>query len=152
MIRHHCIEPRFVTEVPRVLESGVLYISTEYETAVHRCCCGCGLEVVTPLTPTDWKLTTHSNTVSLWPSVGNWNLPCKSHYVIRRNRVIEAAPWTPNMIESEIRRDKVAKASYYGQQVRADASADAKSNSHDSPQVPARAEGWPAQLLRWIFG
>ncbi|MCG5078259.1 DUF6527 family protein [Paraburkholderia tagetis] len=152
MIRHHRIEPRFVTEVPRDLESGVLYISTEYGTAVHSCCCGCGQEVVTPLTPTDWKLSMHGNTVSLWPSVGNWNLPCKSHYVIRGNLVIEAAPWTPKKIESEIRRDKAAKASYYSHQAKGDSSADAKRDSNDRPQVPARAEGWLARLLRWIFG
>lgn len=152
MILHHRIAPRFVTEVPRDLDSGVLYISTEYGTAVHRCCCGCGQEVVTPLSPTDWKLSIHGNTVSLWPSVGNWNLPCQSHYVIRRNRVIEAVRWTPNMIESEIRRDKAAKASYYSQQARADANAGVKSNSHDSLHLSGKAEGWLARLLRWIFG
>ena len=141
-----------MTEVPRDLDPGVLYISTEYETAVHRCCCGCGQEVVTPLTPTDWRLSRHGDTVSLWPSVGNWNLPCRSHYVIRRNRVIESAPWTPNMIDSEIRRDKAAKASYYAQQAEGDASEDAKSNTHDNPQVPAEAKGWMARLLRWICG
>ncbi|MEX3968641.1 DUF6527 family protein [Paraburkholderia sp. EG286B] len=152
MIRHHRIEARFVTEVPRDLDSGVLYISTEYGTAVHRCCCGCGQEVVTPLTPTDWKLSTHGNTVSLWPSVGNWNLPCRSHYVIRRNRVIEAGPWTQGRIESEIRRDKAAKASYYSQQAAGDASAGAQSTSHDGAQVPEIAGGWLARLLRWLFG
>src|SRR5471032_2965725 len=114
MIRHKRLEPRFVTEVPRELQAGVLYISMEYATALHKCCCGCGEEVVTPLTPTDWKLSFDGVAVSLWPSVGNWNLPCKSHYVIRNNGVLESGAWTPQMIDAEIRRDKVAKARYYG--------------------------------------
>lgn len=44
---------RFVRNAPRELEPGVLYISMEYATAVHSCCCGCGERVVTPFTPTD---------------------------------------------------------------------------------------------------
>jgi hypothetical protein len=28
-----------------------------FRTAAHCCCCGCGEEVVTPFTPTDWSMT-----------------------------------------------------------------------------------------------
>lgn len=112
-MRHHKLEPRFVQAVPRTLEEGVLYVSMEYGTVVHSCCCGCGLEVVTPLTPTDWHLTYDGEAVSLWPSVGNWNLPCQSHYVINRNRVIESGRWSRERIEGERRRDKEAKAKFY---------------------------------------
>ena len=52
MIRFHSLEPRFVVTIPQALEPGVLYVSMEYGTVVHSCCCGCGLEVITPLTPT----------------------------------------------------------------------------------------------------
>ena len=45
-MRHHTLEHRFVRNVPRELEPGVLYISMEYATAVHSCCCGCGERVV----------------------------------------------------------------------------------------------------------
>jgi len=41
MIRHLSLEHRFVRNVPRELESGILYISMDYATAVHSCCCGC---------------------------------------------------------------------------------------------------------------
>ncbi len=30
-----------------------LYISIPYVTAAHKCPCGCGEEIVTPLSPTD---------------------------------------------------------------------------------------------------
>jgi len=113
MIRHQAIEPRFVKTVPRQLEPGVLYVSVEYGTVVHACYCGCGQEVVTPLTPTDWRMTYDGETVSLWPSVGNWNLPCRSHYVIDRNLVVEQGAWSQARIEAEYRRDKAAKWSFY---------------------------------------
>lgn len=113
MIRHTVLSPRFVKGIPRNLEPGVLYVSTEYGTVVHSCCCGCGHEVVTPLSPTDWQLTNNGGAISLWPSVGNWNLPCRSHYVIRGNRVIEAEPLKKAKIENEQKRDKAAKARFY---------------------------------------
>lgn len=97
-MRHTQLEPRFVKGIPRDLEAGVLYVSMEYGTAVHSCCCGCGHEVVTPLTPTDWCLTFNGETISLWPSIGNWNLPCRSHYVIESNRVIGAGHWDRDRI------------------------------------------------------
>ena len=78
---------KFVEFVPNVLEKGVLYVSVTYGTASHLCCCGCGREVVTPITPTGWKLIFDGETVSLDPSIGNWNFPCRSHYWISNNRV-----------------------------------------------------------------
>ena len=113
MIQHHTVEPRFVKTVPRQLEPGVLYVSVDYGTVVHACCCGCGQEVVTPLTPTDWRMTYDGETVSLWPSVGSWNLPCQSHYVIDRNVVIEQGRWGRSRIEAEQRRDKAAKNAFF---------------------------------------
>jgi hypothetical protein len=114
VIRHRTLEHRFVRNVPRELESGVLYISMEYATAVHFCCCGCGERVVTPFTPTDWHMTFDGDSISLHPSVGNWNQKCRSHYVIQQSRVLEAGAWTNAQVEAERLRDKKAKASYYG--------------------------------------
>jgi len=45
-----------------------------------------------PLGPTDWKLTFDGESVSLYPSVGNWNFPCQSHYWIQENKVRWAPP------------------------------------------------------------
>jgi Family of unknown function (DUF6527) len=114
MIRYERLQHRFVQHVPTPLESGILYISMEYATAAHSCCCGCGEEVVTPFTPTDWNMTFDGEAVSLWPSIGSWTLACRSHYFIEGGRVIEAYPWSDREIEGERRRDKAAKARYYG--------------------------------------
>ena len=47
----------FVDYVPKQLDDGVLYVSIRFGTVVHRCACGCGEEVVTPLGPSEWTLT-----------------------------------------------------------------------------------------------
>ena len=43
---------KFVDKIPEEIEEGILYVSIPYETAIHKCCCGCGSEVVTPISPT----------------------------------------------------------------------------------------------------
>lgn len=114
MIRHLRLAHRFVTHIPSALEEGVLYVSVEYATAIHLCCCGCGEQVVTPLTPTDWALTFDGDTVSLWPSIGNWNFKCRSHYVIERSEVHSALPWSKSRIDNARSSDRLAKSRYYG--------------------------------------
>lgn len=131
-MRYHRLDHRFVTNIPRVLGPGILYISIEYATAVHSCCCGCGEEVVTPLTPTDWKLIFDGETVSLWPSIGNWSYACRSHYVIERNQVIAALPWSDKRIVNGRIRDKFAKASFFG------TAKSGAGNSTEPPELPGK--------------
>lgn len=74
------------------MEEGVLYISEEFNTAIHLCACGCGVEVVTPLGAGRWTLTRAGEgageEVSLSPSIGNFQIPCGSHYWITGNAVL----------------------------------------------------------------
>ena len=106
------IRAEFVEFVPERLDDGVLYISERYKTASHKCCCGCGEEVVTPLGPADWSIRVDGDRVSVHPSIGNWNFKCRSHYVIRRNQVV----WAGAMKEAQIAqvqvRDRVDKERY----------------------------------------
>lgn len=78
--------PVFTETVPSNPAPGNLYISMRYETAVHLCACGCGTKVVTPFGHRDWTLT-FNGSVSLSPSVGNGQQPCRSHYYVRHDRV-----------------------------------------------------------------
>lgn len=96
----------FIDRIPARLEEGVLYISLAYATAVHKCACGCGYEVVTPFSPTDWHMLFNGETVSLLPSIGNWSFQCRSHYWIERGRVA----WAPDMSDLEIKRVRSADA------------------------------------------
>jgi hypothetical protein len=84
----------FVEYIPDQLEDGTVYVSLKFATAVHKCCCGCGYDVVTPLSPNGWKLIYDGNSISLSPSIGNWSFPCKSHYWIINDTVKWARRWT----------------------------------------------------------
>jgi Family of unknown function (DUF6527) len=112
VIKTKQLQHRFVEIMPEKIESGILYVSIEYATAAHRCCCGCGEEVVTPFSPAQWLMTFDGDSISLHPSVGNWNLRCRSHYVVREGRVIEAPTWTKEQIEMGRKQDKDARTKY----------------------------------------
>lgn len=90
---------------PKELEEGVLYVSQKYKTAVHKCCCGCGEKVVTPLSPAHWQVRIANGAATLHPSIGNWGMACKSHYWIKNNRVVWAGKFSEAKIESVRKRD-----------------------------------------------
>lgn len=92
------LKHEFVKYIPDKPREGILYISREYRTATHLCCCGCGLVVVTPLNPAKWSISDHGNSVSLYPSIGNWSFPCQSHYWIDHGCV----KWAEQMSDKQI--------------------------------------------------
>lgn len=85
------LKPQIVETIPGKLEEGVLYVSLIYHTAIHKCACGCGNETVTPFSPLrpdlHWTFCMEGEFITLRPSIGNWNFPCRSHYYITRNKV-----------------------------------------------------------------
>lgn len=110
------MQHRFVEIIPDTVEDGVLYISLKYCTAIHKCVCGCGNEVVTPISPTDWKLIFDGKTVSLSPSIGNWSFNCQSHYWIKRNEIVYAREWDKEEIQFGRTNDEKRKAKYYNKE------------------------------------
>lgn len=81
------VTPEFVEFIPKDLQPNILYISEKYKVAVHLCLCGCGNKTVTPLGGgKNWELIKEKgDKVSLVGSVGNFQFPCKSHYIITNN-------------------------------------------------------------------
>ena len=100
---------RFVETIPEQLEARVLYVSMEFRTTMHLCCCGCGVSVVLPLRPTAWRMTFDGDSVTMAPSVGNWSFPCRSHYLIREGRVVWARDWSTDRIEANRRATLVER-------------------------------------------
>ena len=100
---------KFVELIPDVLEDNILYVSLEYCTAIHKCVCGCGNQVVTPLSPKGWQLLFDGDSVSLSPSIGNWEFPCKSHYWIVKNKIKYARRWSDWEIEQNREGSKSKK-------------------------------------------
>jgi Family of unknown function (DUF6527) len=112
-LKHNEIAFEFIENIPENLQDGMLYISTKYATAIHKCCCGCGNEVVTPLSPVQWSLVFDGDSISLEPSIGNWNFACRSHYWITRNKVRTARAWSEKKIEAGRARERAVKEIYY---------------------------------------
>jgi hypothetical protein len=124
----------FVERVPEQLSEGTLYVCIPYATVVHKCCCGCGNEVVTPLSSTEWRLTFDGESISLDPSIGNWSFPCQSHYWILNGHVGWARRWSEREIQAGRVRDRWKKERQFG----------GSTTSQEQPQSPEAGHG------RWL--
>lgn len=113
--------------MPSGLEPGVLYVSEKYKTAAHLCACGCGEKIRTQLGPLGWKFTNGRIGPSLYPSIGNWQKPCRSHYYIKRGIVV----WAQVFTEAEV---------LYGRQV--------EMQRRDAYILEKNLD-WRARLKRW---
>ena len=142
------LEPVFVEFVPEQLENGKIYVSEAYATASHRCCCGCGHRVITPLNSKGWRLTVNDGAVTLYPSIGNWSFPCRSHYWIKRNRVIASYPMTQEEVE-ELRRLDAADVEKYLDTFESTSVFDSADAGEQPASEPA---GILERLKRWWFG
>ena len=113
---------QFVEFIPDELQAGVLYISREYATAAHKCMCGCGSRIVTPLAeasaPKRWVMSFDGATVSLHPSIGNWSYPCQSHYWLRHGQVTWSRPWSTKEIMAARRHDALSDDRHHGKRGR----------------------------------
>lgn len=140
----------FVEFLPRDIQEGKLYISIPYATAIHKCCCGCGNEVVTPLSPTDWKLIFDGESVSLDPSIGNWSFDCRSHYWIKRNRIVWAEAWSEKQIEGCRAYDRLSKSKQYSrEQLAPEEPSIAETQTVSESQVPNGF--WSKLKALWPF-
>jgi len=144
------LKHEFVQYVPEVLEEGTLYVSFEYATAAHRCCCGCGNQVITPLSPTDWTLTFDGESVTLHPSIGNWSLPCQSHYWIRNNRTSWAGPMSKRDVDLGRARDLAMKKRYYTAPSEETCPPSAPDDAVDIKTTPKLRVGLWAWLKSWF--
>jgi Family of unknown function (DUF6527) len=124
-MKHSALTHQFVDYIPADPAEGTLYVSLTYNTAVHRCACGCGNKVATPITPADWQLSYNGETISLTPSIGNWGFPCRSHYWIDAGRIRWSGPWTPGQIAAGRAHDDHGRARYFAQRASGTSSAPA---------------------------
>jgi hypothetical protein len=106
---------QFVEFMPAEPHDGVLYVSVLYCTVVHRCACGCGHKVVTPIGPADWQLGFDGDGITLNPSIGNWAFPCRSHYWVTSNAIRWAPPWTDSQISRGRDRDNRTREKYFAE-------------------------------------
>jgi hypothetical protein len=145
-MKQSVFEHVFVEGVPPDLEEGKLYISMRYRTASHLCACGCGNKVVTPIKPAKWHLYFDGSSVSLWPSIGSWQLPCRSHYWIEQGKVRWSKPWTREQIGTGRVRDAKDLHRYYSGQTRASGTSTAREGRFPKSGLFARI--WNSLLRR----
>jgi len=103
----------FIDTIPDEIEEGVLYISTKFRVIIHSCCCGCKEKVVTPLSPARWKMTFDGSSISIYPSIGNWNSDCQSHYWIQNSEVKWALKWGDDEISEGKSFERKKREEYY---------------------------------------
>lgn len=70
-------------------------------------------QVVTPLSPTDWEIIFNGESITLYPSIGNWNLDCKSHYWIENSKVVWSRKWSDKEINAKRHQYFVEKRRFY---------------------------------------
>lgn len=148
MNRKRVLTHEFVEFIPEDMKDGTIYVSIPYATVAHRCCCGCGGEVFTPLSPTDWKLIFDGQSISLHPSIGNWNFACQSHYWIEHNAVKWDRRWSREEIDAGRTMDVQAKRQHYGgtdQQVIVDTEAAGPKAERSETKDTIRQK-----LLKWL--
>lgn len=126
-----CFRLERVHYMPQDLEAGVLYVSDEFSTAAHLCACGCRAKIRTPLGPTEWSVEEDAGGPTLWPSVGNWQRACRSHYVIRRGEVVWCETWTPEEIAAGRAAEEERRRAHYESR-------------------PTHQKGWCGRLWHWL--
>jgi len=87
-----------VEELPSTVDERIVYVSDEYELAVLKCACGCG-HTVTLLLGDGHRVRDVDGFADISPSIGVWDAPCRSHFLIRQGRVV----WSEDFSDSEIR-------------------------------------------------
>lgn len=92
MMKAKLFKLQFVDTIPYQLEEGLLYVSIPHNIVSHLCACGCERRVDTPLDSDEWKLTYDGESISLQPSIGNFDFPCRSHYWIINNKAVPVSP------------------------------------------------------------
>ena len=99
--------------IPKELEPRILYVSEEFEFTAHLCACGCGSKIRIPLGSTEWEFTDTKGGPTLFPSVGNWQQKCQSHYWITKGEIRWAPKWSPEEIAEGRRHEEERRQAYY---------------------------------------
>jgi len=81
---------KLVDRIPMQMEEGVVYHTEEFELAGLLCACGCGHRI-TLIVPDSHEVWDDGGYATIQPSLGVFDAPCKSHYVIRAGKV----QWLP---------------------------------------------------------
>lgn len=94
-----------VSKTPKELDPFTVYVNKEFEVASFLCACGCGHKV-TLLVPDGHSVENNGGFATVYPSVGVWDAPCKSHYYITGGRVDWCSSWSDEFIKKSMLRQR----------------------------------------------
>lgn len=92
-----------VERVPKQLDTGVVYYSEEFELAALLCACGCGHRT-TLLVPDSHQLASKGGFATVRPSIGAFDSPCRSHYIITDGEVHWLPAFSGHQIQTLMQR------------------------------------------------
>lgn len=104
---------KLIDHLPIKLEPEILYVSQEFEIAGHLCACGCGSKIITPLGVNEWSFSVCNGKPTLKPSIGNWQLPCQSHYWIEDGEILWSYKWSEDKIKAGRLAEEQRRKEYY---------------------------------------
>lgn len=88
-----------VDRIPKQLQPEVVYHTEEYELAGLLCACGCGHRI-TLLVPDSHEVFDEDGYATIRPSIGVFDAPCKSHYILSAGNV----QWLPAFTAAQAAR------------------------------------------------
>lgn len=142
------LKHQFVEFMPDVIQEGVIYISLEYKSVIHKCACGCGKEVNTPLHPTGWKLLYNGESISLNPSVGNWSFDCKSHYWITNSEIEWSLKWSNETIH-KVRTIENSERQEFYRNKNSENLDDDNTEVETTSVIKSKSKSWFQKLIFW---
>lgn len=84
---------QLVRRTPATLCEGVVYHNEEFELAALLCACGCGHRIDL-MVPDSHQVLDHDGLATVRPSIGVFDAPCLSHFIIRAGEVEMLAPFS----------------------------------------------------------
>ena len=108
------IRPRFVESIPPGRPpAGEFLISIKYGMGVLRCPCGCGNTMDVNIEPHRWSIKWDGEHISVCPSISSDWMGCRSHYWVRRNRIVWGYPISRTAEEKKEKEEAKARERIY---------------------------------------
>jgi len=86
--------------------------------------------------------------VSMHPSIGNWSLACRSHYVIRNGKVRWAGAWSDEKVVQGRQKDQASKQRYYAEDQQS--TREGIQNASPTNETTGVKKGLLSKLFSWM--
>ena len=92
-----------VVRTPATLIEGIVYHNEDFELATLLCACGCGHRI-TLMVPDSHEVFDHAGMATVRPSIGVFDAPCLSHFIISAGDVKMLEPFSARQASGVMQR------------------------------------------------